>query len=64
MAQVFGSLREDRATYGEKKVLKLLKENLPKEYDGYVACPLPAKRDIRPPDFIVSTNYGVIVSYM
>lgn len=61
MAQVFGSLREDRATYGEKKVLKLLKENLPKEYDVYVECPLPAKRDIRHPDFIVSTNYGVIV---
>lgn len=61
MAQVIGSLREDKATNGEKAVLKLLKENLPKEYSVYVECPLPGKRNLNYPDFIILTNYGVIV---
>jgi hypothetical protein len=61
MAEVFGSLREDQATHGEKLVLKLLRENLPKEYAVYVECPLHSKRVLRYPDFIVLTNYGVMV---
>ena len=61
MAQIIGNLRDDKATYGERLVLKKLKENLPKEYTVYVECPLPAPRNLRYPDFIVVTNYGVIV---
>jgi hypothetical protein len=61
MAHVYGFLRDDKATYGEKTVLKLLKENLPKEFSVYVECPLPGKRVHRYPDFIVVTNYGVII---
>jgi hypothetical protein len=61
MAQVYGFLRDDKATHGEKVVLKLLKDNLPKEYSVYVECPLPGKRVHRYPDFIVVTNYGVII---
>jgi hypothetical protein len=61
MAQVYGFLRTDQATHGEKIVFKRLKENLPKEFSVYVECPLPGKRMHRYPDFIVLTNYGVIV---
>jgi hypothetical protein len=61
MAQVYGSLREDQATHGEQAVLKRLRENLPKEYSVYIECPLPTRRGHRYPDFIVVTNYGVIV---
>jgi len=56
-----GFLREEKATYGEKEVYRLLKYNLPKEFSVYVECPLPGKRIQRYPDFIVLTNYGVIV---
>jgi hypothetical protein len=61
MAQVYGFLRTDQATHGEKIVYKRLKDNLPKEYSVYVECPLPGKRMHRFPDFIVLTNYGVII---
>jgi hypothetical protein len=61
MAQVYGELREDKATHGEKRVLKLLLQNLPKEYCVYIECPIPGKRLHRYPDFIVVTNYGVII---
>ena len=61
MAQVFGFLREDNATHGEKIVLKRLRENLPKEFSVYVECPLHGKRVHRYPDFVVVTNYGVII---
>jgi hypothetical protein len=60
MAEVVGFLREN-ATDGEKQTLKLLRQNLPKEFTVYVETPLHKKRDIRYPDFIVLTNYGVIV---
>jgi hypothetical protein len=60
MAEVVGFLRDD-ATAGEKGVLKLLHDNLPKEFSVYVETPLHKKRDIRYPDFIVLTNYGVVV---
>ena len=61
VAQVFGELRQD-ATHGERIVLKHLRENLPKEFSIYVECPLPSKHRIqRYPDFIILTNYGVIV---
>jgi hypothetical protein len=59
-AEIVGFLREE-ATFGEKQALKLLKQNLPKEFTVYVETPLHNKRDIRYPDFIVLTNYGVIV---
>lgn len=59
-AEVIGFLRE-KATHGEKQVLDLLKRGLPKEYTVYVETPIHKKRDIRYPDFIVLTNYGVIV---
>jgi len=61
MAQVYGQLRDDQATHGEKRVLKLLRQNLPKEYSVYIECPIPGKRVHRYPDFIVVTNYGVII---
>jgi hypothetical protein len=61
MAQIYGFLREDKSTHGEQIVLSKLKENLPKEYFVYVECPLPDRRGHRYPDFIVVTNYGVIV---
>ena len=59
-AETIGFLRED-ATYGEKKALKLLKQNLPKDFTIYVESPIHKTRDIRYPDFIVLTNYGMIV---
>ncbi|MFC2029002.1 UvrD-helicase domain-containing protein [Chloroflexota bacterium] len=60
MAEVIGFLREN-ATHGEKKTLQLLKENLPKEYSVYVEIPLHGQRDLRYPDFIILTNFGLIV---
>ena len=60
MAEVIGFLRED-ATHGEKQTLKLLGRNLPKDFSIYVESPIHKKRDIRYPDFVVVTNYGVIV---
>lgn len=60
MAQTVGFLREN-STYGEKETLKLLEQNLPKEYTVYVETPIRKKRDIRYPDFIILTNYGVVV---
>jgi hypothetical protein len=60
MAEVIGFLRDD-ATFGEKQTLKLLSRNLPKEFTVYVESPIHKKRDIRYPDFVVVTNYGVIV---
>ncbi|MEJ5203076.1 MAG: 3'-5' exonuclease, partial [Anaerolineales bacterium] len=49
------------ATKGEKLVKKLLGQNLPKEFTVYVETPVRKKRELRYPDFIVVTNYGVIV---
>ena len=60
MAEVIGFLRNS-ATFGEKKVLQLLSDNLPKEFIVYVETPLHKERDIRYPDFVVLTNYGVLV---
>lgn len=60
MAEVIGFLRDD-STYGEKQTLNLLRQNLPKEYTIYVETPIRKKREIRYPDFIILTNYGVIV---
>lgn len=60
MAEMIGFLRED-ATFGEKKVFALLQQNLPKEYTVYVETPIRQKRELRYPDFIILTNYGVIV---
>ncbi len=60
MADVVGFLRDD-ATAGERGVLKLLHDNLPKEYYVYVETPLHKERDLRYPDFIILTNYGVVV---
>ncbi len=60
MAEVQGFLRED-ATHGERVVFKNLKNNLPKDFIVYVECPLHHKRMQRFPDFIVVTNYGVLV---
>jgi len=59
-AEAIGFLRED-STYGEKKALELLKQNLPKDFTVYVESPIHKTRDIRYPDFIVLTNYGIIV---
>lgn len=61
MAQVQGFLREDKATFGEKTVLRLLSSNLPAHYTVYVECPVFGERKQRFPDFIVMTDYGVIV---
>ena len=68
MAEIIGSLREDRATYGERIVLERLGKNLPKDFTVYVECPLhqPARSRGRGaieryPDFIVLANYGVVV---
>lgn len=60
MAQVFGQLREN-ATYGERIVLKALKENLPNEFTVYVETPIYRPRKVSNPDFIVLTNYGFII---
>jgi hypothetical protein len=60
MAEIIGFFREN-ATYGEKETLKLLKNSLPKDFYVYVETPIHKKRDIRYPDFVVVTTYGVIV---
>ena len=60
-ATVNGELRAEKATKGEKLVLEKLRANLPKEYTVYVECPLREKRMERYPEFIILTNYGVIV---
>jgi thymidine kinase len=61
MGQVIGQLRETKATWGEREVLKLLEKNTPKEFSIYVECPIQVKRKVSHPDFIVLTNYGYIV---
>lgn len=61
MAEIIGALREDKATHGEKRVLKSLQQNLPKEFTVYVEHPIQGEREIRYPDFIVLTNYGIVV---
>ena len=61
VAQIFGELRPDKATYGEKLVYKKLRDNLPKEFSVYVECQIHNKRELRFPDFVVLTNYGVII---
>lgn len=60
-AQVFGELRSETATHGEQIVYKLLRANLPKEFSVYVECPIHDERMERFPDFIVLTNYGIVV---
>lgn len=60
MAEVIGFLREE-ATFGEKETLRLLRQNLPKEFTVYVETPIYKSREIRYPDFIILTNYGVII---
>ena len=60
MAEVVGFLREN-ATHGEKLAVELLGQNLPKEYTVYVETPIHKEHDLRYPDFIVLTNYGVMV---
>jgi len=61
MVQIFGYLREDAATHGEKLVFKKLSTSLPKDFYLYVECPLHDADMERMPDFIVLTNFGVIV---
>ncbi len=61
MAEVKGHLREDKATYGEKVVLKHLADHLPKEFTVYVEFPISDSRIQRYPDFAVLANYGVVV---
>lgn len=60
MAEVIGFLR-NTATFGEQLTKKLLQQNLPKEYTVYVETPIYKSREIRYPDFIILTNYGLIV---
>jgi len=59
-AEVFGYLRDD-ATFGEKMTLDLLKRNLPSDFRVFVETPIHGDREDRFPDFIITTNYGVIV---
>jgi len=60
MAEVFGFLRDD-ATAGERITCNLLEKNLPKEFSLYVETPIRNLRNLRYPDFVILTNYGVIV---
>lgn len=60
VAQIIGYLKVD-ATYGERRVLDVLSHALPKDFVVYVECPLYHKGMERMPDFIVLTNYGVVV---
>lgn len=60
MAEVIGNLREN-ATEGEKRTLKFLKQNLPKEFTVYVEPQVFSEREMRYPDFIVVSNYGYVV---
>jgi hypothetical protein len=61
MAEVIGSLRDDKATFGEKEVLKRLENGLSDENTVYVECPLNDGPIQRFPDFIVVTNFGVVI---
>jgi hypothetical protein len=61
MGQVIGHLRTDRATHGEKLVLRKLSTALPQDFSIYVECPLEHGRVQRFPDFIVLSNFGVVV---
>lgn len=61
MAQMIGELREDQATAGERLVYRKLKYGLPNDFCVYVEHPLNSRKGQRFPDFIVLTNYGVIV---
>jgi hypothetical protein len=61
VGQVIGYLRGDRATHGEKLVLKKLETALPNDFYVYVECPLQHRRIQRFPDFIVVCNFGVVV---
>ena len=61
MGQVIGHLRQDKATHGETEVLKKLQTSLPKDFYIYVECPLPDRHGHRFPDFIVLSNFGVVV---
>jgi hypothetical protein len=61
MGKVIGYLRPDRATYGEKLVLQKLEQSLPADFDIYVECPLHDESLQRFPDFIVLSNFGVVV---
>ncbi len=60
MADVIGYLKDD-ATFGEKKVLKTLSSALPQDFQVYVECPLRHKGMERMPDFIVLTNFGIVI---
>jgi hypothetical protein len=60
MAEIIGYLKED-ATSGEKRVLKALATALPRDFSVYVECPLHDDDMERMPDFIVLTNFGVVV---
>lgn len=60
MAEVIGFLK-DTATYGEKLTREYLKANLPNDFRVFVETPVQGNREIRYPDFIVATNYGVVV---
>lgn len=61
MGQMIGYLRENRATHGEKLVLKRLRTALPNDFYVYVECPLQDRRTQRFPDFIIVCNFGVVV---
>lgn len=61
MAISIGQLRENQATYGEKQVYRLLIKNLPNDFTVYTECPVTVNRSDAHPDFIVLTNYGVVV---
>ena len=61
MPEVIGFLREDKATFGEKEVLKRLEAGLPSDFYVYVECPICTEKIQRFPDFIVVSNFGVVV---
>lgn len=65
---IIGSLRPEKATAGEKKVLKALRTALPNDFDVYVELPIDEQRHRggeggarRYPDFVVLANYGFVV---
>lgn len=60
MAEVIGFLKNG-ATYGEKLTHEYLKTNLPNDFRVFVETPVQGNREIRYPDFIVATNYGVVI---
>ncbi len=61
MAKAIGQLREGKATFGEKEVFRLLVKNLPNDFTVYAECPVTEVRQDVHPDFIVLTNYGIVV---